>query len=36
MTGPKEGAVSVVNTHGWLATVAGMPFPPVSPARTSW
>ena len=26
----------VANTHGWAATVAGMPLPPDSPARTSW
>jgi hypothetical protein len=33
-TGPKEGAVSVVNTHGWVATLT--PLPPESPARMSW
>ena len=35
-TGPKDGAVRVTNTHGWSATVAGMPLPPISPARMSW
>jgi hypothetical protein len=35
-TGPNDGAVSVTNTQGWSATVAGMPLPPVSPARMSW
>jgi hypothetical protein len=35
-TGPNDGAVSVVNTHGWVATVSGMPLPPDSPARMSW
>ena len=35
-TGPNDGAVSVVKTHGWVATVSGMPLPPVSPARMSW
>ena len=35
-TGPKEGAVRVVNTHGWAATVSGTPLPPDSPARMSW
>jgi hypothetical protein len=35
-TGPNDGAVSVVSTHGWLATVSGMPLPPDSPARMSW
>ena len=33
---PNDGAVSVVNTHGWVATVSGMPLPPLSPARMSW
>jgi hypothetical protein len=35
-TGPNDGAVRVTKTHGWSATVAGMPLPPVSPARISW
>jgi hypothetical protein len=35
-TGPKEGAVSVVKTLGWLATVSGMPLPPLSPVRITW
>ena len=30
-TGPNDGAVRVTNTHGWSATVAGMPLPPVEP-----
>jgi hypothetical protein len=34
--GPKEGAVRVRNTAGWVATVSGTPLPPVSPARMSW
>jgi len=35
-TGPNDGAVRVTKTQGWSATVAGMPLPPVSPARMSW
>ena len=35
-TGPKEGAVKVANTAGWVATSSGMPLPPISPARMSW
>ena len=35
-TGPKEGAVKVANTHGWMATDSGTPLPPASPARMSW
>ena len=35
-TGPKDGAVKVTNTAGWVATVGVMPLPPMSPARMSW
>jgi hypothetical protein len=35
-TGPNEGAVRVVNTHGWVAMLSGTPLPPDSPARISW
>ncbi len=34
-TSPKEGAVKVANTHGWMATDSGTPLPPASPARMS-
>jgi hypothetical protein len=34
-TGPKEGAVKVANTTGWMATDSGTPLPPASPARMS-
>ena len=35
-TGPKDGAVKVANTAGWVATAGVMPLPPTSPARMSW
>ena len=35
-TGPKEGAVKVTKTAGWVATAGVMPLPPVSPARMRW
>ena len=35
-TGPKEGAVKVANTAGWVATAGEMPLPPISPERMSW
>jgi hypothetical protein len=34
-TGPNDGAVNVVKTQGWLATVSGTPLPPLRPARMS-
>jgi hypothetical protein len=36
MDRPNDGAVRVVKTHGWPATVSGTPLPPLSPARMSW
>ena len=35
-TGPKDGAVKVAKMAGWVATSAGMPLPPSSPALTIW
>ena len=35
-TGPKEGAVKVAKTAGWVATAGETPLPPVSPARMRW
>jgi hypothetical protein len=35
-TGPNPGAVKVAKTHGCVATVSGMPLPPVSPDRMIW
>jgi hypothetical protein len=32
----EPGAVKVANTHGCVATVSGMPLPPVSPDRMIW
>jgi LuxR family maltose regulon positive regulatory protein len=34
-TGPNDGG-QVTKAHGWWATSAGTPLPPVSPARMSW
>ena len=33
LTVPKEGAVKVAKTAGWVATVSGTPLPPVRPER---
>ena len=35
-TGPKDGAVKVTNTAGWVATAGSTLLPPASPARMRW